>query len=184
MPLFSWLFGVFPALWATSFPASLILTINLPYFFQFYSPINNHLLTLHYAHYSPNFLKTPLSFTLSSPLILLAKHCPFSPSPPILFTLSNLTLIPLPTSTLNLNLKPPTCFNLSSITLFDKHLHLYLPFLRLTTFNKTLLPFSHFARNFSKQNCPFRYSNKGKNNNLFLTQIKKMLLYIRHSCCI
>lgn len=50
----------------------------------------------------------------------------------------SLTLIPLPTSTLNVNLKPPTCFNLSSITLFDKHLHLYLPSLCSTTFNNTL----------------------------------------------
>ena len=33
----------------------------------------------------PNFLKTPLSFTLSSPLILLAKHRLFSPSSPLLF---------------------------------------------------------------------------------------------------
>ena len=36
----------------------------------------------------PNFLKIPLSFTLSSPLIKLAKHRPFSPSPPLLSALT------------------------------------------------------------------------------------------------
>lgn len=164
MSLFPWLFGVFSALWATPFPASIILTINLPILFNFQPKSTATYLLCSIPITRPNFLKTPLSFTLSLLLFYLAKHRPFSPSPPILFTLSNLTLIPLPTSTLNLNLKPPTCFNLSSITLFDKHLHLYLPFLRSTTFNKTLLPFCHFARNFLKQNCPFRYSNKGKYN--------------------
>ena len=54
-------------------------------FLSIYSPINNHLLTLHYAHYSPNFLKTALSFTLSPLLFYIAKHRPFSPSPPLLF---------------------------------------------------------------------------------------------------
>lgn len=54
-------------------------------FLSIYSPINNHLLTLHYAHYSPNFLKTALPFTLSPLLFYLAKHRPFSPLPPLLF---------------------------------------------------------------------------------------------------
>ena len=52
-------------------------------FLSIYSPINNHLLTLHYAHYSPYFLKTPLPFTLSPLLFYLAKHRPFSPSHPL-----------------------------------------------------------------------------------------------------
>ena len=41
----------------------------------------------------PIFLKTPLSFTLSSLLFYLAKHSPFSPSPPLLFFNLNKTII-------------------------------------------------------------------------------------------
>lgn len=147
------------------------------------SPINSHLLTLHYTHYSPNFLKTALSFTLSPLLFYLAKHRPFSSSPPILFTLSNLTLIPLPTSTLNVNLKPPTCFNLSSITLFDKHLHLYLPSLCSTTFNNTLHPL--VTLHAVSQNKTARFVIQIMTEVIsFFNSNKKMPLYIRHSCCI
>ena len=53
--------------------------------FQFSNQINSHLLVCTLPITRPNFLKTPLAFTLSSPLIMLVKHRPFSPSPPLLF---------------------------------------------------------------------------------------------------
>ena len=59
----------------------------------------------------PNFLKTPLSFTLSPLLFYLVKHRPFSPSPPLLFTLSKpLTIAPV-NSNIKLKLRPATSFN-------------------------------------------------------------------------
>lgn len=86
-----------------------------------------------------SFLKTPLPFSLSSPLILLAKHHPFSPPPPFLFPLSNPKTNTPVNSTLNLNLRSLTYFSpYPLLTLFHKHLHLYFPFLCSTTFNLTL----------------------------------------------
>ena len=49
------------------------------------SPTNSHLLVCTLPITRPNFLKKLLSFTLPSPLILLVKHRPFSPSPHFLF---------------------------------------------------------------------------------------------------
>ena len=71
------------------------------------SPIISYLLILHYTNYSPPiFLKHPCPLHTFLALILLAKHRPFSPSPPILFALSKPYINPL--AKINIKLKSQT----------------------------------------------------------------------------
>ena len=105
----------------------------------------------------------------------------------LLFSLlfQSLTLIPLQTSILSLNLKPPSCFNLSSITLFDKHLRLYLPSLCSTTFNNTLHPLVLVTLHAVSQNKTTRFVIQIVAKPIsFFNSNKKMPLYIRHSRCV
>lgn len=149
----------------------------------------------------PNFLKTPLSFTPSSQLILLAKHRSSSPSPPLLFLNLNKiiricsyngyykdkdiksALTHFPNSPNNFNTKqkskPLPCSLLYLLlAIFHKHLHLYLPFLYSTTINATthsLVTLHAFSQN---ETTRFVIQIKAKAITLFNSNKKNAPLYM------
>ena len=161
----------------------LILTIYLPILSNFQLKLTANCLICTMPITRPNFLKHsfPLHFLRHS--FNLPNIANFRRHHLFYLLYQSLTLIPLQTSILSLNLKPPTCFNLSSITLFDKHLHLYLPFLCSATFNNTLHPL--VTLHIFSQNKTARFLIRIRANAIILfNSNKKMPLYIRHSCCI
>ena len=119
MPYFLGFLAYFQHFEPPLFLLPLILTINLSILFNFQLKSTATCLFCTMPINRTYFLEKPISFTLSSPLIMLAKHRPFSPSPPLLFTLSKpLTIAPV-NSNIKLKLRPATSFN---------HIY-YLPYL-------------------------------------------------------